>query len=136
MSENSMQFDHGGDGQFVFIERENSSNNGGGSVVGWTKRRRRRRKRRKKRNAIQPIMGPVLSGTGLGLARPLPQGLRRGSDTSVLSKASAQGIKMHLNQQNYGITGSMSSLPGKSCFKSAYIPGGTLVYAPVRLKRT
>ncbi|PVD32109.1 hypothetical protein C0Q70_07537 [Pomacea canaliculata] len=43
---------------------------------------------------------------------PSAQGLRRGSDTSVLSKASAQGIKMHLNQQNYGITGSMSSLPG------------------------
>lgn len=110
------------DAQYAFVDRENSSNNGG-STGGWHKRRRRRRKRRKKRNAVQPLLGPVLSGIGLGLGKGGMRGFRRGSDTSVMSKASAQAIQMHLDQQGMGlgVDGSLSSLPGNE-----HAPGAAL----------
>nr|KAG5701086.1 hypothetical protein BaRGS_002562 [Batillaria attramentaria] len=121
LSQNSQQLNlH--DGQFVYIERDGSSNNGGGSVGGWRRRRRRRRKRRKKRNAVQPILGPVLSGMGIpGMG---PGVMRRGSDTSVLSKASAQGIRMHMEGQGFKLGGSLSSLPGNEHVLSVSDTGG------------
>ena len=89
------------------MERDNSSNNGS-QFGGWRRRRRRRRKRRKKRNTIQPILGPVLSGMGFGPLKHGGVGSRRGSESSILSKASAQGIRMQVD--NPAFRGSLSSL--------------------------
>ena len=106
-----------GNGHYVYMERDNSSNNGS-AAGGWRRRRRRRRKRRKKRNAVQPILGPVLSGMGFGLSKPGGVGggggggVRRGSESSILSKASAQGIRMHVENQAFRLGGSLSSLAG------------------------
>ncbi|XP_070209792.1 uncharacterized protein [Littorina saxatilis] len=120
---------HGSGQQFVYMERDNSSNNG--SVVGgggW--RRRRRRKRRKKRNAVQPILGPVLSGIGFG---PTKGGgvLRRGSESSVLSKASAQGIRMHVTEnQAYRLNGSSSSVTGYDRIPTGGTASGSDIRGP------
>ena len=106
-----------GNGHYVYMERDNSSNNGS-AAGGWRRRRRRRRKRRKKRNAVQPILGPVLSGMGFGRSKSGGVGggggggVRRGSESSILSKASAQGIRMHVENQAFRLGGSLSSLAG------------------------
>lgn len=127
LSQGSQQLhDLRGNGHYVYMERDNSSNNS--SVVGgWRRRRRRRRKRRKKRNAVQPILGPVLSGMGFAPIKPGGVGAapRRGSESSILSKASAKGVRMHVENQAFRMGGSLSSLAGNEHQAGGAAAGGS-----------